>query len=227
MGFFEYLSYNAEVLLFYGQATFLVVLYSVAIATAIGVLLGVLLHTNRMTPESWTKPLRMGTQEAGLLVTAALLTFPSFAFFASMQPFLGTGALPTIVVLSVYGIYPVLRNIVAGLSSVDPAVLESAKGMGMSSLRRSYRVLLPLAWPVIISGIRVATMILISISVVAALFRGPGLGTVLADGLSRIGSPGAFNDLLAGTLGCLVVAAAFQLVFFIIRRFTTPRGIRV
>lgn len=227
MGFFEYLLGRQEVLWFYTQAHFLVVLYSVLIATVIALVLALVLHTNRLTPESWTRPLRAGTQESALLVSAAALTIPSFAFFGSMQPFLGTGALPTVVVLTIYGIYPILRNIVAGLSSVDAAVLESAKGMGMNPVRRIVKVQLPLAWPVIISGIRVATLILVAIAVVAGYFRGPGLGKVLLDGLARYGSVGALNDVLAGTFLCLVVAAGYVITFTLIKRLTTPRGIRV
>lgn len=227
MGFVEYVSRNATALLFYGQQHFLLVLYAVLAASVIALLLGVLLHTNALTPPSWSRQLRAGSREAALLVASAALTIPSLALFGLLQPLLGLGVAPSLVALTIYGVYPVLRNTVAGLSSVDPAVLEAARGMGLGPARRMLRVQLPLAWPVIVSGIRVATLILIGIAVVAASVSGPGLGQPLFSGLARLGAVNSFNQVLAGTLGCLVVAAVYELVFLAIARLTTPRGIRV
>ncbi len=225
--FLGYLSENWNTLLFYGQQTFLVVLYSVAISSVISIVLALVLYTNQLTPPSWSRALRAGSRETVLLTSAAVLTIPSLALFGLLQPFIGSGVPPTIVALTLYGIYPVLRNTVAGLSAVEPSVLEAARGMGMGSLRRMVRVQVPLAWPVIISGIRVAVLILISISVVAALIRGPGLGQVLVTGLSRLGAVNSFYQVLAGTLGCLLVAVVYEIVFVLVQRFTTPRGLRV
>jgi osmoprotectant transport system permease protein len=225
--FLGYLSENWNTLLFYGQQTFLVVLYSVAISSAISIVLALVLYTNQLTPPSWSRALRAGSRETVLLTSAAVLTIPSLALFGLLQPFIGSGVPPTIVALTLYGVYPVLRNTVAGLSAVEPSVLEAARGMGMGPLRRMVRVQIPLAWPVIISGIRVAVLILISISVVAALIRGPGLGQVLVTGLSRLGAVNSFYQVLAGTLGCLVVAVVYEIVFVLVQRFTTPRGLRV
>ncbi len=225
--FLDYLSENWDTLFFQGQQTFLVVLYSVAISSAISIVLALVLHTNQLTPQSWSRAIRAGSRETVLLVSAAVLTIPSLALFGLLQPFTGSGVPPTIIALTLYGIYPVLRNTVAGLSSVDPAVLEAAKGVGMGPLRRVVRVQFPLAWPVIVAGIRVAVLILISMSVVAALIRGPGLGQELVTGLSRLGAVNSFYQVLAGTLGCLVVAVGYEIAFALIQRVTTPRGIRV
>ena len=225
--YLEYLSENSADLLFYAQQHFLLVLYSVALATAMSLVLALLLHTNQLTPPSWSRALRVGGQETSLLLASAVLTIPSLAMFGLLQPVLGLGVTPSIVALTLYGIYPVLRNTVAGLSSVDPAVLEAARGVGMGPVRRMLRVQLPLAWPVIISGIRVAVLIVISISVVAAIINGPGFGKPLQDGLARLGAVNSFNQVVTGVLGCLVVAAVFELIFLVVQRVTTPRGIRV
>lgn len=227
MGFAEYVSSNFSTLLFYAQQHFLLVLYAVATASAIALVLGVLLHTNELTPPSWSRQLRAGTMESALLLSSAALTIPSLALFGLLQPLLGIGVTPSLVALIIYGIYPVLRNTVAGLASVDPAVLEAARGMGLGSTRRMLRVQLPLAWPVIVSGIRVATLILIGIAVVAASVSGPGFGQPLFSGLARLGAVNSFNQVLAGTLGCLAVAAVYEIAFLAITRLTTPRGIRV
>ncbi len=225
--YLQYLSENSASLVFYAQQHFLLVLYSVAIATAISLVLALVLHTNQLTPPSWSRALRVGSQETALLLASAALTIPSLALFGLLQPVLGLGVTPSVVALTLYAIYPVLRNTVAGLSSVDPAVLEAARGVGMGPVRRMLRVQVPLAWPVIISGLRVAVLITISIAVVAAIINGPGLGKPLQEGLARLGAVNSFNQVITGTLGCLVVAAVYELIFFVAQRFTTPRGIRV
>jgi osmoprotectant transport system permease protein len=225
--YLKYLSENSTQLLFYAQQHFLLVLYSVTVATVISLVLALVLHTSQLTPPSWRCTLRVGSRETSLLLASAALTIPSLALFGLLQPLLGLGVTPSIVALTLYAIYPVLRNTVAGLSSVDPAVLDAARGVGMGPVRRMFRVQLPLAWPVIISGIRVAVLIVISIAVVAAIIDGPGFGRPLQDGLARLGAVNSFNEVVSGTLGCLVVAAGYEIIFAVVRRLTTPRGIRV
>ncbi|MBC3191433.1 ABC transporter permease [Pseudonocardia sp. C8] len=227
MDFFTYVGKELDQLVFYGQQHFLLVAFAVGIAAVIALVAGMLLHTNRLTPESWSKPLRIGSQEGLLIAASAALTIPSLALFGLLQPLLGLGATPSITVLTIYAIYPVLRNVVAGLSSVDDAVLESARGMGMGPVRRMFTIQLPLAWPVVLSGIRVAVLIIVGIAVVAGVIDGPGFGSQLFQGLARLGSVNSFNQVLAATLGCLVVAAVYELVFWVVQRVTTPRGIRV
>ncbi|MDT7711506.1 MAG: osmoprotectant transport system permease protein [Pseudonocardiales bacterium] len=225
--YLEYLSENSTVLIFYAHQHFLLVLYSVALASGISLVLALAVHTTQLTPPSWRRSLRVGSRETSLLLASAALTIPSLALFGMLQPLLGLGVTPSIVALTLYAIYPILRNMLAGLSSVDPAVLEAARGVGMGPMRRLLRVQLPLAWPVIISGIRVAVLIVISIAVVAAIINGPGFGRLLQDGLARLGAVNSFNEVITGTLGCLVVAAGYEIVFAVVRRFTTPRGLRV
>lgn len=223
----NYLSTNSAQVRFYAQSHFLLVLYSVTISTVVSVVLAVVLHTNRLTPPSWSRGVRAGVQEASLLTASALLTIPSLALFSLLQPPLGLGTTPAVVGLALYGIYPVLRNTVAGLSSVDPAVLEAARGIGMGPVRRMTRIQIPLAWPVVLSGIRVAVLIMIAIAAVAAIISDLGFGEPLQSGLTRLGGAGSFAQVIVGTFGPLAVAAVFEIVFVIVKRFTTPRGIRV
>lgn len=227
MDFFTYVGSQLDQLVFYGQQHFLLVAIAVGIAAAFSLAAGMLLHTNRLTPESWSRPVRIGGREGLLIVSSAALTVPSLALFGLLQPVLGLGATPSVTALTLYAIYPILRNVVAGLSSVDDAVLESARGMGMGPARRMLSIQLPLAWPVVLSGIRVAVLIIIGIAVVAGAINGPGFGSSLLLGLQRLGSVNSFNQVLAATLGCLVVAAVYELVFWVVQRVTTPRGIRV
>lgn len=226
--YISYLSENLQQVLFLTQATFLVVLIAVGIGSAISIVLGVLVSTGEPNPPRYSFDwFAVGVREGSLLITAAVLTVPSLALFVLAIPVTGFGLATTIIVLTVYSLYTVLRNTVAGLTSVDRAVLESARGLGYSRFRRLLTIQLPLAWPVILNGIRVTTLITIAISVVAAIVQGPGLGTLVLSGLARIGSANSFPQVITGTVFCLVVAAAFEIFYAIVWRLTIPRGIRV
>lgn len=228
MNYFQYLSANSQQVLFLTQAHFLLVLITVGVGSAISIVLGLIVSTGEPSPRRFSFDwFASGVREGSLLITAAILTIPSLALFAFFLPVVGLGATTTIIVLTLYSLYTVLRNTVAGLTSVDRAVLESARGLGYGRLRRLLTIQLPLAWPVILNGIRVTTLITISIAVVTAVVQGPGLGVLVFSGLSRIGSANSFPQVITGTLFCLFVALAFEILFAIISRLTIPRGIRV
>ncbi len=168
------------------------------------------------------KPLR------GLLIGLAnvFLTIPSLALFAIFIPIVGLGFAPSFLALLLYALLPILRNTIAGLESVDPAVIESAKGVGLSSTQRLLRVELPLAWPVIITGIRVATLLTTGIAAIAVLVGGPGLGRYIQDGLNRYPLPTSVERMWTGIVFTIALALALDLFYTLIRRFTTPAGIR-
>lgn len=214
MNFSRYLSNRWDDLLEQAVQHVAVVTLSVAIATVIGVLVGVL---------TWRSDRYSGV---AIGVSATLLTIPSLALLALLIPLLGLGWAPAIVALVVYSLLPILRNTVAGLRSVDPAILEAAKGMGFPQSRVMWRVQLPMAWPVIVTGIRVSTQMLFAIATIAAYVAGPGLGNEIFSGLARQGSANALNQAIAGTAGVVLLALAFDLLFVLVRRYTTPRGLR-
>jgi osmoprotectant transport system permease protein len=191
-----------------------IVLISVSISTVIGVALGVLTYQ---------------TQRPRLIVlgvTGIFLTIPSFALFGLLIGPLGLGATPAVVALVMYGLLPIVRNTIVGLRSVDPAVVESAQGMGMGRYRRLLRIELPLAWPIIITGIRVAAVIIVGIAAIAAVVNGPGLGKDIFRALARFGTPTALPQALSAVLGIIIIAILIDLVFTVVARLTTSRGIR-
>ncbi len=191
-----------------------IVVISVLIATVVGVGLGVLTYqTDR-------------PRELVLAVTGAFLTIPSLALFTLLiqVPGLGLGGNSVVVALVMYGLLPIVRNTIVGLREVDPAVVESAQGMGMGRAARLWRIELPLAWPVVLTGVRVATLLLIGIAAIGAYINGPGLGEPIFG--ASIGSAAALNDVLSGTLGIIVLAILFDLVYVVISRLTTSKGIR-
>jgi len=165
-------------------------------------------------------------REIVLAVTSAFLTIPSFALFVLLIGPLGIGTRPVIVALTMYGLLPVVRNTITGLREVDPATIESAQGMGMNRRQRLLRIELPMAWPVILTGVRVTTLILVGIATIGSIVDGPGYGNFIFDGLARVGSPVAVNLVLAGMIGVIIVAMLFDAAFTLLGRITTSRGLR-
>ncbi len=213
MNFFAYIEANSARITFLLVQHVQVVLISVALATVVSLVLAVATERSRRT------------QRIALSVTGTLLTIPSFALFGLMIPIFGLGVAPTILALTIYAIFPILKNAVTGLDSVDAAVVDAARGMGMGSPQRLWKVRIPLAWPVILNGIRVATIMVVAVAAIGAAVRGPGLGELIFRGLSRIGGANALNEALAGVVGVVVVAAVLDVVFLIVGRITTPRGL--
>lgn len=192
----------------------LVVVIALAIALVTGVLLGLLVW-DRATPRA-------------IAITAAsvAITIPSLALLALLSPVLGLGWGPTIVALVFYSLLPIIRNTVVGLREVPEHIMESAKGMGMSKHRILFTTQLPLAWPLIITGTRVAAQLGLGVAAIAAYVAGPGLGQYIFKGLSSLGSKNALNYALAGTVGIIILALLVDGAFVLISRYTTSKGLR-
>lgn len=120
-----------------------------------------------------------------LTVSNVIFVIPSLALFALLIPFLGLGMKPALVGLSSYCLLILLRNIVTGLKGVPPDVLDAADGMGYSRWQRLFRIELPLALPLIVSGARIALVTVIGIATVAAFIDGGGLGTIILIGIDQ------------------------------------------
>ncbi|MEU6323330.1 ABC transporter permease [Streptomyces sp. NPDC047009] len=215
MNLISYMSDNASYLVFLAEQHIELVLISVAISAVVGVGLALLTQS------------APGLRHALLSLTGSLLTIPSFALFALMIPVLGLGVAPTIAALAVYGLFPILRNTVTGIEGVDPAVVEAARGLGMGPGRRMRSVVLPLAWPVILNGIRTATIMLVATAAIGAVVRGPGLGQLIFRGLERIGGANALEEALSGVIGVVLVALVLDLLFIVIAKITALRGLNV
>lgn len=214
VSFWEYLGDEWDRLLDLAIEHLRIVLMSVVIAVVIGVGLGLLTYrTNR-------------PRNIVLAVTGAFLTIPSFALFGLLISPLGLGTKPAVVALVMYALLPIVRNTITGLREVDPAIVESAEGMGMGRSKRLLRVELPLAWPVIIAGIRVSTQILVGIAAIAAVINGPGLGKDIFRALARIGTPTALNQALAAVLAIIFLGLVLDVSLMLLGKLTTSRGTR-
>jgi osmoprotectant transport system permease protein len=155
---------------------------------------------------------------AGL--TGALYAVPSLALFGILItiPWFGLGFRTAVTALVTYTLLILLRNIVAGLDGVPPAVREAADGMGYERWRRVLRIDLPLAIPAIVAGLRIATVTTVGLVTVTALVGVGGFGSLINDGLSRQFS----TPIVVGTVLSIALAVAFDLVFVIVERLVTP-----
>ncbi len=189
------------------------VVQSVALATVVAIVLAVLVTRSRtLTP-------------VANAVSAIGLTIPSFALIGLLIPLVGIGTVPAVLVVVFYAVLPILRNTIVGLRSVDPGVLESARGLGMGPAALFFRVSLPLAWPIILTGIRVAAQMSMGVAAIAAYVLGPGLGDYIYRGLATVGGANALNYALVGTVGIVVVALILDGLLVLLGRLTTSKGI--
>ena len=120
-----------------------------------------------------------------LTIAGVIFVIPSLALFAFLIPIMGLGMKPALTGLSSYCVLILLRNVVTGLRSVPDDVLDAADGMGYSRWQRLVKVELPLALPLIVSGIRIALVTVIGIATVAAFIDAGGLGSIILQGIDQ------------------------------------------
>src|SRR5262249_46349688 len=132
------------------------------------------------------------------------------------------GARPAIVALFLYALLPIVRNTHAALARVDPAALEAARGMGMRDWQILREVTLPQALPVIMAGVRTATVLSVGVATLAALVGGGGLGTFIFRGIAMVDS----RTVLAGAIPTALLALALDGLLALVERVLTPRGLR-
>ncbi len=145
-----------------------------------------------------------------MAVTSTILTIPSYALFGLLSIWLGVANPPVIVGLILYGLLPVTRNTRAGIKTVDRAVVEAARGMGMSPSQVLLKVELPLAVPVILGGIRQATVMIVAIATVGAALGVADLGQQILSAIGR--STGTIDAVLAGILPVAAIGILADLI---------------
>jgi len=183
---------------------------AMGIALAIGLPLGVMI-VRRNILRRWV----LGTANV-------VQTIPSLALFGFLIPVPwigGIGDRTAIVALSLYALLPILTNTAAGIAGVDPAVLEAARGMGMTSRQQLWQVELPLATPVMLAGIRVATVISIGVATIAAAIGAGGLGVFIFRGVAMVDN----RVILAGAIPAAVLAVLADLLLGVVQRKLTSR----
>ena len=192
------------------QPHLLMVGVSLLIGTLVAVPLGILL----------TRFPRQATPV--IAVVSVFQTIPSLVFFALLLPPLGIGLTPALTVLSLYSLLPILRNTYVGVRSVDPSLIDAARGQGMTGWEILTMVELPLSAPVIVTGIRLSAIYLVSWATLAALIGAGGLGDLIFSGIDSYDS----NLLLAGAIPTALLALLIGYLFGLLRRAVTPRGLK-
>jgi osmoprotectant transport system permease protein len=191
-------SHHSEIL----QATLdhlTLVVVAMALAISIAVPLGMLIVEHRHL------------RTIALAIASVFQTIPSLALFGFLIPipFIGgIGRRTAIVALVLYALLPILRNTYVGLSGVDPAILEAAEAMGMTTTQILLRVRLPLALSIILAGIRTATVITIGVATIAAAIGAGGLGTFIFRGVAMVSDA----VILAGAIPAALLALSADLV---------------
>ena len=206
-----FLKHRMEILQSTGEHVWLVGL-AMLFAIAIGVPLGVV-----VTRRPWLSKPILGSANVAE-------TIPSLALFGFLLPvpWLGERAdRLAIVALTLYALLPIIRNTSAGISGVDPAVREAARGMGMTGRQILWKVELPLSFPTVIAGVRVATVLTIGIATIAAAVGAGGLGEFIFRGLAMV------NDqlILAGAIPAAILALGADFILGVLERRLRPAGL--
>ena len=162
-----------------------------------------------------------------LYLAAILMTIPSVALFGLMIPVLsligqGIGFLPTVIALFLYSQLPIVRNTYTAITNIDPALREAARGIGMTTRQRLWKVEIPIALPIIMAGVRMAVVINVGIAAVAAYIGAGGLGKLISRGISQ-SDP---RQLIAGAILVSVLAIAADYGLGWVQRLLTPKGLR-
>jgi osmoprotectant transport system permease protein len=154
-----------------------------------------------------------------LALSGVLYTIPSLALFAFVAPYLGTGTTTVLLGLVLYALLLIIRNTLAGLNQVPAEVRDAAQGMGYGRLARLLRVDLPLALPGILTGLRLATVSTVALVTVGVLVGHGGLGQLILGGFRNNFYKA---EILTGTVLCVALALALDLVLAGVGRLLTP-----
>jgi osmoprotectant transport system permease protein len=200
--FFEFLGQQGDKILGQTLDHIGLTFTSLLIAISIGIPLGIFISNKK----KWAGSV--------LGIAGVLQTIPSIALLGIMIPLLGIGAKPAIVALFLYALLPIIRNTYTGISGVNTAVIEAAKGMGMSQRQILMKVLLPLSMPVILAGIRTATVINVGVATLAAYIAAGGLGEFIFGGIALNNT----NMILAGAIPAALLAITLDFLLSKVQR---------
>lgn len=153
-----------------------------------------------------------------MAVASVLQTIPSFALLAIMIPIFGVGKKPAVVALFIYSLLPIMRNTYLGIRGVDKNLLDAAKGMGMTGRQRLFKVQIPMAMPVIMSGIRLSAIYVLAWTTIASYIGAGGLGDFIFNGME--------NALLAmvvwGTIPVTLMAVIMDFILGQVEKKLSP-----
>ncbi len=147
---------------------------------------------------------------------------PSFAVVAVVVPLIGIGFTPAVIAIMLRVLLPIVKNTYIGLFNVDPALIDSAKGIGLTEFQIIRNVRLPNAYPAIFAGVKFAAILANSIAVLTALIGGGGLGSMIFEGLTNFNTA----KILAGTLPVIAIALFLDFSFSVLEHRLTPEYLK-
>jgi osmoprotectant transport system permease protein len=185
--------------------------FSILVAIVIGVTLGALVSRNSFLAF-------LALNASGLL-----RAIPIIAVLILFVPIFGIGLLPAIIALIVIGIPPILLNTYTGIRGIDPAMIESAKGMGMTTLQIATRIQAPLVTPLVAAGIRTSAVQIIATATLAAFIGAGGYGDYIVDGFNVFN----YTELIVGAVSVAILAMLVEVFMSWLQRVLTPEGLKV
>jgi osmoprotectant transport system permease protein len=188
-------------------------LISVALGCLVAIPLGIYLASSR---HKWLQTFVFG-------VANLFQTIPSLALLALMIPLFGIGVKPAVIALFLYSLLPILRNTYTGIQSVDRGVIEAARGMGMSRLQRMLHIELPLAFPYMMSGIRITTVYIISWTTLASMIGAGGLGLLIFSGMGV----NNVHLIVSGAVAAIALALLVDFVLGKLEKIAFKRETRI
>jgi osmoprotectant transport system permease protein len=206
MGFFDYMFRNGDLVVRLTLQHLQLVGIAIFAAIVVGIPLGVVASRN-LQLKRWA-----------LGFANVMQTVPSLALFGFLIPATGIGARTAVIALALYALLPILRNTCAGIAGVDRAVVEAARGMGMTPFQMLVQVELPLAMGVVFAGVRVATVTSVGVATIAAAVGAGGLGTFIFQGLTMVNN----GVILAGAIPAALLAITADAAFGFVERRLTP-----
>jgi osmoprotectant transport system permease protein len=185
---------------------------SIAIAIVIGVVLGALVSRNAVLAF-------LATNVSGLMRSIPIIAI----LFLFVSIFGQLGFLPAIIALIVLGIPPILINTYTGIRGVDPAAIDAAKGMGMTSWQIATRIQAPLVTPLVAAGIRTSAVQIVATATLAAFIGAGGYGDYIVDGLTVFN----YTELIVGAVSVAILAMLVEVSLSWLQRVLTPEGLKV
>ncbi len=185
--------------------------FSILVAIVIGVTLGALVSRNAFLAF-------LALNASGLL-----RAIPIIAVLILFVPIFGIGLLPAIIALIVIGIPPILLNTYTGIRGIDPAMIEAAKGMGMTTLQIATRIQAPLVTPLVAAGIRTSAVQIIATATLAAFIGAGGYGDYIVDGFNVFN----YTELIVGAVSVAILAMLVEVFMSWLQGVLTPEGLKV
>jgi len=215
----EFIVRRPELLAGWVLAHLWIIFVAIIIAVILGVVLGIFI----------TGKGREQIANTVLYLAEIAMTIPSLALFGLLMLLLGSmglksiGFLPAVIALIIYGQLPILRNTYTAIRAVDPAMVESGRGMGMTERQILFKIELPLAVPVIMAGIRTSIVLLIGIATIAAFIGASGLGVPIFRGIRNA----RMDLILIGGISVSILALLIDGLMALVERRITPKGLKV